>query len=154
MNSTKTIPVTFALIQSGVSKKCGTIEELMEWFSRSQFRAVGAEDAELLYVLGATKPGPDLGHLPWLDTSKDPAVWRIQRGGKWVPVHAHKKGELRTRVRLTNSVAEELAQDTGWVLCDAQNPLNVNLTTVPGFFAGTAPDWDVYTVNFIGYGDV
>lgn len=150
--SNRVIPITFALANAGNAKQFGSIEEILEWFRKAEFRAIGREDVELGFVLGEKKPGPDHGHLPWLDTSSDPAVWRIQRGGKWQPVHDHRKGTLQTRVRLAGTVAEEITN--GWVLCDANNPLNVDLTEVPGFFAGTAPDWTVYTVAFVGYGDV
>lgn len=61
-------------------------------------------------------------------------------------------GELRTLVRIKATVEEDLKSRpmAGWRLANGTAPGIPDLTGVAPYFAGTAPDYDRYTVGYSG----
>lgn len=63
-------------------------------------------------------------------------------------------GELKTVVRSADTVVLDMQQKgftgAGWKLADGTDAAIPNLTTNDGFFTGTGPNWDVYTVGYTG----
>lgn len=63
-------------------------------------------------------------------------------------------GELKTIVRTSDTVEQDLVvkglEGAGWHLADGTTTGIPNLTANTGFFTGTTPNWDVYTVGYTG----
>jgi hypothetical protein len=97
------------------------------------------------------------------------ALWMPSLQGWTIPGQI---GELKTILRIKNTIEEDLSSRplAGWKLCDGTTAglpsligaatLNVTFTTpsngaatvaVPSpWFSGTSPDWDRYTVGYVG----
>lgn len=62
-------------------------------------------------------------------------------------------GELKTVVRTADTTEDDLDNkllSSGWYLCDGTTAPLPDLTAEPGFFRGSSPNWDIYTVGFLG----
>lgn len=62
-------------------------------------------------------------------------------------------GQLRTVVRTSNTVADDMDEKLlygTWHLCDGTSGGVPDLHTNDAFFQGSAPNWDIYTVQYTG----
>lgn len=78
------------------------------------------------------------------------AVW-MPETGSWTTGGV--VGELKTLVRTSTTITDDMDAKllTGtWKLCDGTNGGVRDLHANDAFFQGSAPNWDVYTVQFTG----
>lgn len=107
---------------------------------------------------GSAEPTEDGRALPWIrtDANRNPAGLYTYSAnlGKWVRDWGQPVGAIVTVYRSAATVSadrEDKGLLDGWELADGTGAINFNLTSQQAFFQGSAPNWDVYTLIFIGY---
>lgn len=124
-----------------------SVEDIRLWISE---KLRGRADLPVPVVplnFGEVEPGPDARSFPWIRFDSQGRYMGIHQ---WSPIHSAwiapgVVGELKTVVRSASTVAEDRADKGlvgGWELADTAP----DLTGDAGFFNGSAPDWDRYTV--------
>lgn len=131
-------------------------ESLRQWLAESAISIVSRNLALFAYTAGpASAATPDDRDKPRILFDEGgrylgPALWMPDVQG-WSL--AGVPGELKTVVRSKGTVAEDMEAKAlnGWFLADGSNPALPDLKPAPddanGFFVGTAPDFEVYTVG-------
>lgn len=142
-----------------------TPEELREWVQKAVIDVASRQTALFAYTAGpASSATPDDRDKPRILFDEQGRFLGI---ALWVPEVqnwslAGAPGELKQVVRSESTVAEDMEAKalSGWVLCDGATGGAPDLTpkevtddggkkhtaNPTAFFAGTAPDWDRYTV--------
>lgn len=141
-------------LQSGVCPK--SFDELANWLAESKimfdFSRIGFG-----YSAGTVDTAtPDDRALPrFLFDNQDRyiglAIWSVILGAWTI---GNTIGELKTVVRSETVMQDELLVKgfvgTGWYLADGTKAGVPNLTSNTGFFTGASPNWDIYTVCYLG----
>lgn len=131
-----------------------TIDELLQLIRRGHAKVPAS-----LMSFGADEPGEDMRAYPWVktDANRNPigTFTYSATAGKWLRDWSCPVGTLRTVYSSAVSVSadrEDKGLVDGWELADGTGVSSLDLTSQQGFFQGSAPAWDVYTIMFVGYG--
>lgn len=138
-----------------LKESCGDIDELLRHIANQPvvIQGRGGDQIEIGFNVGEETPGEDYTALPWLkQDSAGNWSWQVFENGQWEPVCCHDLGDIKTKIRVADTIAEDLP--TGWIVLDSTAPAPFpNLSGDSNYFAGTAPNWDMYTVGYIGTGE-
>ena len=130
-----------------------TMDDLVAWIERALITFEGSTTN-----FGATEPDESGRAVPWIKTDSNRNVLGVYTysatHGKWVRDWGIPVGGLQIVYRTAVTIkADREDKDllTGWELADGEGVSGLNLKSDSGYFKGTAPEYDIYTLLFVGY---